>query len=140
MQLLEQRVRAGALTPDEATESVKKVADQLVEPHAVGDLAGLSARLDALRPLIGAQRGQRRAEKAASGRGVAGRARSEIVAEAEKISQGQDWRNGVNRLRDLLEEWKALPRLDKRPTTSCGTGSPARARRTPGAARRTSPS
>ena len=40
--------------------------------------------------------------------------KKEIVAEAEKISQGKDWRNGVNRLRDLLEEWKALPRLDKK--------------------------
>ena len=40
--------------------------------------------------------------------------KEEIVAEAEKISQGKDWRNGVNRLRDLLEEWKALPRLDKK--------------------------
>ena len=52
VQLLEQRVRTEALTPDEATESVKQVAAQLVEPNAVGDVVGLSARLDALGPLI----------------------------------------------------------------------------------------
>ena len=50
VQLLEQRVRSGALSPDEATESIKKVAAQLVEPNAVGDIVGLSARLDALGP------------------------------------------------------------------------------------------
>jgi len=112
VQLLEQRVRAGALTPDEATESIKKVAAQLVEPNAVGDVVGLSARLDALGPLIGLQRSKRREERARKLEESRTR-KEEIVGEAEKISQGKDWRNGVNRLRDLLEEWKALPRLDK---------------------------
>ncbi len=113
VQLLEQRVRAGALTPDEATESIKKVAAQLVEPNAVGDVVGLSARLDALGPLIGLQRSKRREDRAR--KLDESRTRKEqIVGEAEKIAQGKDWRNGVNRLRDLLEEWKALPRLDKK--------------------------
>jgi len=113
VKLLEQRVRAGALTPDEATESTKLVAAQLIEPHAVGDIVGLTARLDALGPLIGVQRTKRREERAR--RLEESRTRKdEIVAEAEKIALGKDWRNGVNRLRDLLEEWKALPRLDKK--------------------------
>ena len=113
VQLLEQRVRSGALSPDEATESIKKVAAQLVEPNAVGDIVGLSARLDALGPLIGVQRSKRREDRARRTEESHTR-KKEIVAEAEKISQGKDWRNGVNRLRDLLEEWKALPRLDKK--------------------------
>ena len=113
VQLLEQRVRSEALSPDEATESIKQVAAQLVEPNAVGDVVGLSARLDALGPLIGVQRGQRRADRARKLEEAHTR-KQEIVAEAEKISQGKDWRNGVNRLRDLLEEWKALPRLERK--------------------------
>ena len=113
VQLLEQRVRSGALSPDEATESIKKVAAQLVEPNAVGDIVGLSARLDALGPLIGVQRSKRREDRARRTEESHTR-KKEIVAEAEKISQGKDWRNGVNRLRELLEEWKALPRLDKK--------------------------
>ncbi len=113
VQLLEQRVRAGALSPDEATESIKQVSAQLVEPHAVGDVVGLTARLDALGPLIGVQRGQRRADRARKLEEAQTR-KQEIVAEAEKISQGKDWRNGVNRLRDLLEEWKSLPRLERK--------------------------
>jgi hypothetical protein len=113
VQLLEQRVRAGALSPDESTESIKQVAAQLVEPNAVGDIVGLTARLDALGPLIGLQRGQRRADRAKKLEEANSR-KEQIVAEAEKISQGKDWRNGVNRLRDLLEEWKALPRLERK--------------------------
>ena len=33
--------------------------------------------------------------------------------EAEKLAAGNDWRGGVNRFRELLDEWKALPRLDR---------------------------
>jgi hypothetical protein len=29
------------------------------------------------------------------------------------LAAGNDWRGGVNRFRTLLEEWKALPRLDR---------------------------
>ncbi len=113
VQLLEQRIRKGALSPEEATASLAKVSDLLVEPRAVGDLAGLTARLDALRPLLTAQRDQRRAERARKQQASQAR-KEQIVAEAEAVSTGQDWRNGVNRLRALLEEWKSLPRLDKR--------------------------
>ncbi len=113
VQLLEQRVRAGTLTPDEATESIRTVATQVAEANAVGDIGSLTVRLDALAPLVDAQRSKRREERAR--KLDESRARKEqIVGEAEKISLGKDWRNGVNRLRDLLEEWKVLPRLDKK--------------------------
>ncbi len=70
------------------------------------------ARLDALGPVIEAQREERKAERAA--KVAESRQRKEgIVAEAEKLADCNDWRNGANRLRDLLEEWKALPRLDR---------------------------
>ena len=112
VQLLEQRVHAGTLTPDEAATSVRTVGTQISESNAVGDVVGLAARLDALMPLIAVQRGKRREEKARKVEESRVR-KNEIVTEAERISQSKDWRNGVNRLRDLLEEWKALPRIDK---------------------------
>ena len=112
VQLLEQRVHAGTLTPDEAATSVRRSARRSVESNAVGDVVGLAARLDALMPLIAVQRGKRREEKARKVEESRVR-KNEIVTEAERISQSKDWRNGVNRLRDLLEEWKALPRIDK---------------------------
>jgi hypothetical protein len=112
VQLLEQRVRAEALSPDEATSSIDQVAAQLAEPNAVGDYVGLSARLDALRPVIGLQRERRREDRARKLEEARTR-KEQIVTEAERLAEGTDWRNGANRLRDLLAEWKSLPRLDK---------------------------
>lgn len=112
VQLLEQRIGAGKLSPEEATSTVKTLREQVVEANAVGDLNLLAGRLDATAPLIAIQREQRKAEKAE--RSAASRDEKErIVAEAEKIAEGNDWRGGANRMRDLLTVWKGLPRLDK---------------------------
>ena len=112
VQLLVQRVNAGKVSPEEASASVKTVREQVLTANAVGDLDSLVARLDALGPVIAAQREVRKAEKAQ--RAAESRAAKEkIVAEAEKLAAGTDWRDGANRLRALLDEWKALPRLDK---------------------------
>jgi hypothetical protein len=110
--LLEQRIKSGALAPDEAAGSVNTVKTQVVEAHAVGDLEGLVARLDALASVIDAQREVRKVERAQ--KVAESKVRKEaIVAEAETLAESSDWRNGANRLRDLLEEWKGLPRLDR---------------------------
>ena len=52
VQLLEQRIAAGTLSPDEATSAVDQVHATLQDAQAVGDLAGLDARLDGLRSTI----------------------------------------------------------------------------------------
>lgn len=110
--LLEQRIRSGVLSPEEAAESVTKVRAQVVEANAVGDLAALAGRLDAMAPVIGEQREARKAERAA--RAAESRVEKErIVTEAERLAESSDWRNGANRLRELLDTWKALPRLDR---------------------------
>jgi hypothetical protein len=110
--LLEQRIRKGALSPEEATSSVDQLAAQCHEPRFVGDVIALNARLDALRPVITQQREQRKAERARRVEDARAR-KQEIVATAEQIAAGKDWRNGANKLRDLLDEWKALPRLER---------------------------
>jgi hypothetical protein len=110
--LLAQRVKAGTVGPEEAASAVKQVHATLAEAQAVGDLAGLDKRLDALTGTINAQREKRKIERAA--KLEAARVEKErIAAEAEKLAESSDWRNGANRLRDLLDEWKALPRLEK---------------------------
>lgn len=112
VQLLEQRVNGSKLSPEEAAESIKTVRAQVSDANAVGDLAALSGRLDALAPVLAVQREARKAEKAE--KAAAAKADKEkLVGEAEKVAAGSDWRNGANRLRDLLEEWKALPRIDR---------------------------
>ncbi len=112
VQLLEQRVRAGHVSMEDASASVKKARAQIVDPHAVGDLDALSATLDAVGELIAEGRRKRKAERAE--KLAAARTQKEgIAAVAEKLSSSSDWRGGAARLRELLEEWKALPRLDK---------------------------
>ncbi|WP_193614729.1 DUF349 domain-containing protein [Nocardioides lijunqiniae] len=110
--LLDQRVRSGVLAPEEAAESVKLVRAQVVDANAVGDLAALAAKLDSLGPVIAQQRSVRRAEKAQKA-AEAKEQKEKLVAAAEKIAEGNDWRHGANRLRELLDEWKALPRIDR---------------------------
>ncbi len=110
--LLEQRVQAAVLSPDEAAESVRNLRPQVVDAHAVGDLTALVGRLDALGPVISQQRQARRAERAEK-TAAAKVEKERLVGEAEKLGEGNDWRNGANKLRQLLDEWKALPRIDR---------------------------
>ena len=110
--LLEQRVTSGRLAPEEATSSIKALREQVVDAHAVGDLVSLAARLDALAPVIAAQRAARKEERAQ--KSAESKAEKEkLVAEAERLAESSDWRNGANRLRELLATWKELPRLDR---------------------------
>ena len=112
VELLEQRIRSGVMSPEEAAESVRTVTGQVDGANAVGDLAGLVSRLEALRPVIETQREARRAEKAAK-QAESKAAKEKVVAEAERIAEGNDWRGGANKLRDLLDQWKQIPRIDR---------------------------
>jgi hypothetical protein len=110
--LLEQRINAGVVSPDEGAESVRNLRTQVVEANAVGDLTSLVGKLDSLLPVISQQRQARRAERAE--KAAAAKAEKEwLVGEAEKLAESSDWRNGANRLRQLLDAWKALPRIDR---------------------------
>jgi hypothetical protein len=110
--LLEQRIRSGALSPEDARATTTKVRTLVVEAQAVGDLDALVARLDALQPLIDERREARKAERAAKAL-ESRKAKEQIADEAEQLAAGSDWRNGANRLRELLDTWKNLPRIDK---------------------------
>ncbi|MGI8577561.1 MAG: DUF349 domain-containing protein [Nocardioidaceae bacterium] len=110
--LLEQRIKAGALSPEDATSRVTKLRESISEAQAVGDLAGLAGRLDGFGPLIEQRRDARRAERAARSE-ESKQAKARIVQEAERLATGEDWRNGADRLRDLLGRWKVLPKSDK---------------------------
>jgi len=111
VELLEQRVR-GAMAPDAAREASRRLREAITDAAAVGDLAGLLSRLDEVDALIDQRREQRRAERAAAAERTLA-SKQGIVAEAEVLAASTDWKNGVTRLRDLLEQWKSLARLDK---------------------------
>src|SRR5665811_1456678 len=62
--LLEERIKRGALNPDEARKSISSVKSSVVAAHAVGDLAGLVARLESLAPVLAEANEARKAERA----------------------------------------------------------------------------
>lgn len=110
--LLSQRIESGSLSPEEARKSINHLKTSIGEASAVGDLDGLVIRLEALTPQLAAAQEARKAERAAQNEQTRA-AKEAMVAEAEKLAAGNDWRGGVNRFRVLLEEWKALPRIDR---------------------------
>jgi len=113
VRLLEQRVVTGGVSLADAGGAIEGLRATVVEAHAVGDLAGLLARLDAL-TLAVAQRKERREAERAKARERAAATKERIVAEAETLSGSQDWKKTGDRMRELLEEWKAAPRLDRK--------------------------
>lgn len=110
--LLEQRLGSGAVSPDDARHTVKTLRKSVTEANAVGDLAALETRLEGLTPRLAEATEARKAERAKQHEATR-EAKEGMVAEAEKLAAGNDWRGGVNRFRALLEEWKALPRIDR---------------------------
>lgn len=112
VQLLETRVAAQAMSPEEAKTAIATSKKNVAEANAVGDLAALTKRLEALEETLPAQIEARKAARAAANAETIA-AKETMVAEAEKLAAGNDWRGGVERFRTLLEEWKALPRVDR---------------------------
>ncbi|WP_067488640.1 DUF349 domain-containing protein [Actinomadura hibisca] len=113
--LLEQRVKTTDLQPQQAQQSIARLREQVTDAHAVGDLESLVRRLDALTELVGQRREQVKAQREHA-RHEAREVKERIVAEAERIAAEEThWKNGGERLRQLVEEWKAADRID-RPT------------------------
>ena len=110
--LLEQRLNSGAVSPDDARHTIKNLRKSVSEANAVGDLAALEARLEALQPRLAEASEARKAERAKQHEATR-EAKEQMVGEAEKLAAGNDWRGGVNRFRQLLDAWKALPRIDR---------------------------
>ena len=105
--LLERRIASGALSPDEARHSINTVTGNVTGANAVGDLDGLTTRLQALAPVLAQASAERRAERAKQAEAT------KATKEGMVAALSNDWRGGVNRFRSLLDEWKALPRIDR---------------------------
>lgn len=110
--LLESRVAAQALSPEEARSAITTARTNVMAANAVGNLEALTRRLDALLEVLPAQIEARKAQRAEQN-SVTISAKEAMVEEAESLAAGEDWRGGVDRFRVLLEEWKALPRVDR---------------------------
>ncbi|MEN3537062.1 DUF349 domain-containing protein [Microbispora sp. ZYX-F-249] len=113
VQLLEQRVRGTDLAPAQAEANIAKLRESVTDAHAVGDLGSLQDRLTALSELVGKRREEQRAARDQA-RAHAREVKERIVAEAERIAEETThWKSGGERLRQLVEEWKAAERVDR---------------------------
>lgn len=112
--------RLMSLAAKDIDSTLATLREAVKEPHALGDLPALRARVEEL-----AVRGEERKEVVREERKVAKEkalaARTELVEKAEAlIAQAPErihWKQSGQTLRDLLEEWKGMqrkgPRLDK---------------------------
>jgi hypothetical protein len=113
--LLEQRIRTTDLPPAQAESSISRLRESITDAHAIGDLDALVRRLESLSELIEKRREEIKAAREHA-RDEARDIKERIVAEAERIAAEEThWKNGGERLRQLVEEWKAAERVD-RPT------------------------
>jgi hypothetical protein len=114
------RITSGAMVPQDAYEAVKKLRQQVRELNGVGDLAALAQSVDQIEPLIEGHREAYEAKKAAEAVAKAARReqilveKEKIVTEAESLALSENWKVTGDRLKALLDEWKAAPRLDKK--------------------------
>ncbi len=111
--LLERRVQTTDLSAKDATAAIDHLREQVSAAHAVGDLDALAARLDRLVEAVAARQEERKAAKAKHQVQVR-EAKEAVVAEAEDLARSEQWRAAGERLRELVETWKGLPRLDRR--------------------------
>lgn len=110
--LLVARVEKQSMSPEEARKAINNQKQSVLSANAVGDLRGLASRLEALEELLPGQIEARKAQRAEQNAATLA-AKEKMVEEAEGLAEGNDWRGGLDRFRALLDEWKALPRIDR---------------------------
>jgi hypothetical protein len=111
--LLHQRLESASVTAKDATESLTVLRERTTNPDVVGDLAALAAKVEEIEALVVQRREHEAAERAAA-KEAAGIEREAIVAEAEQIAavpvDKVQWKQSTERMRTLLEQWKAHQR------------------------------
>jgi Domain of Unknown Function (DUF349) len=111
--LLEQRISTTDLSAGQARATITRLLATVADAHCVGDLDGLRSKLDAMTGLVDHRREENKAARDQA-RGEAQDRKERIVAEAERIAaEATHWKISGERMRQLLEEWKAAPRADR---------------------------
>ena len=111
--LLEQRISTTDLSPAQARATITRLLESVSCANCVGDLDGLHGRLEAMTSLVDHRREENKAAREQA-RSEAQDRKTKIVEEAERIAaEATHWKISGERMRQLLEEWKAAPRADR---------------------------
>ncbi|MDA2808282.1 DUF349 domain-containing protein [Nocardiopsis suaedae] len=113
VELLEKRLSTTDLSAGQAMSSIDKLRTAVRDAAAVGDLDALMRRLDALTERA-EQRKVEQKQAQEQARSEARDVKERIVAEAERVAEETThWKSGGERMRQLIDEWKAAPRADR---------------------------
>ena len=118
--LLADRIKSGALIPEDAQAAVAKLRDQVKNLNGVGDLKTLALAVEQIPQLVEDHRAAYLARKATEDlakeakRKEAAELKEKLVVEAESLALSESWKSTGERLKVLLDEWKAAARLDKK--------------------------
>jgi hypothetical protein len=112
--LLATRLTSGAGDPVATRKHALELKEQLPTAAAVGDLAGLEARLDELLKTADEKAGEAAARREQA-RAEAAAAKERLAAEAEDIAANStSWKAAGDRLRAIVEEWKHIKGVDRK--------------------------
>jgi hypothetical protein len=111
--LLEQRLRSGAGDPSQVASSATRLSETLPTANAVGDLASLERRVQALLASTAEAVEKAKAARAEAREAAAGQ-KAALADEAEQLAGSSEWKGAGERLRTLGDDWKALPKLDRK--------------------------
>ncbi|WP_372493236.1 DUF349 domain-containing protein [Gordonia alkaliphila] len=113
-EILEERLDARSGDPRKTQAAAAHLLEELPTAAALGDLDGLATRLQAIVDRAGDQTGEVQAERDAV-RTAALTRKDELATEAEAIgAESTHWKNGGDRLRAILEEWKTIKGVDRK--------------------------
>jgi len=111
--LLEQRLRTGVGDPQQVAQSASRLKTTIPTAAAVGDLAALERRVDALLEKTADAVEAGKAAKAEA-RARAAEAKEVLALEAERLAGSSEWKASGERLRTIGDDWKRLPHLDRK--------------------------
>ena len=111
--LLEQRLRSGAGDPGQVATSAKRLVEALPTANAVGDLPSLQRRAEALVTATSEAVEKQKAVRAEA-REAAAAQKATLADEAEKLAGSSEWKTAGERLRTIGDDWKALPKLERK--------------------------
>jgi hypothetical protein len=121
VELFERRLTSAEVSASEAQAGITTLREAAHDLNAVGDLAALDARIEALVPVVEQRRAEADAARARA-RDEARARRSALVEEAEALAavpaERTQWRADGQRMKDLFEQWRSeqrgATRLDRR--------------------------
>src|SRR5262245_34764362 len=115
--LIEARLGSGAADAQGALQSIKRIHASLPEAHVVGDIDGLSARLDKLTTIATQKADESRAARDAARADAIAR-KTALVTEAETLAaESTSWKSAGDRFKAILDEWKTIRGVDRKTDT-----------------------